>query len=172
MMRYLLAVIPIAVVASLSAQTPIMLTGGQAPPPPPPWDAPHLQFDVASVKANKSGPMMMAMRTLPGSFNVTNLPLRMLIVQAYRVSQYQLIGGPSWIDAERFDIVAKAPEGSRPDQTPLMLRGLLAERFKLKVHAETRSMRWCWRAAMASWGRSSRRPPMTARRFKRSVSPR
>lgn len=81
---------------------------------------------------------MMMMRTLPTSFNVTNLPLRMLITQAYRVSGYQLVGGPGWIDSERFDIVAKAPEGSRPDQTPLMLRGLLAERFKLKVHGETR----------------------------------
>jgi len=138
-MRYLLGVIFIAVAATLSAQgTPIMVTGGQAPPPPPPWDAPHLQFDVASVKANKSGPNMMSMRTLPTSFNVTNMPLRMLIVQAYRVSGYQLVGGPGWLDSERFDIAAKAPEGSRPDQTPLMLRGLLAERFKLKIHGETR----------------------------------
>ena len=80
----------------------------------------------------------MMMRTLPTSFNVTNLPLRMLITQAYRVSGYQLVGGPSWLDSERFDIVAKAPEGSTPDQTMLMLRGLLADRFKLKVHGETR----------------------------------
>ena len=142
-MRYLLAIVPFAMVVTLSAQTPAAQTpaavfvGGQQPPAPP-WDAPHLQFDVASVKANKSGPAMMMMRTLPTSFNMTNLPLRMLITQAYRVSGYQLVGGPGWIDSERFDIVAKAPEGSRPDQTPLMLRGLLAERFKLKVHAETR----------------------------------
>ena len=81
---------------------------------------------------------MMMMRTLPTSFNVTNVPLRLLITQAYRLSSYQLVGAPSWIDSERFDIVAKAPEGSRPDQTMLMLRGLLAERFKLKVHGETR----------------------------------
>ena len=81
---------------------------------------------------------MMAMRTLPTSFNVTNVPLRLLITQAYRLSGYQMVGAPSWIDSERFDIVAKAPEGSRPDQTMLMLRGLLAERFKLKVHSETR----------------------------------
>ena len=81
---------------------------------------------------------MMSMRTLPNSFTMTNLPLRLLITQAYRVSGYQLVGGPGWLDSERFDIVAKAPEGSRPDQTMLMLRGLLAERFKLKVHGETR----------------------------------
>ena len=139
-MRYLLAIVPFALVASLSAQTAgtMVTLSSQTPPAPPPWDAPHLEFEVASVKANRSGPTMMSMRTLPTSFNVTNLPLRMLIVQAYRVSGYQLVGGPSWLDSERFDIIAKAPEGSRPDQTLLMLRGLLAERFKLKLHAETR----------------------------------
>jgi uncharacterized protein (TIGR03435 family) len=139
-MRYLLAIVPFALVVSLSAQTPAtpVFIGGAAQPPAPPWDAPHLEFDVASVKTNKSGPTMMMMRTLPTSFNVTNVPLRLLISQAYRLSAYQMVGAPSWIDSERFDIVAKAPEGSRPDQTMLMLRGLLAERFKLKVHSETR----------------------------------
>ena len=136
-MRYLLAVIPIAAVVTLSAQTPVMLTSGQAPPPPP-WDAPHLEFEVASVKTNKSGPLSSMMRTVPSEFRMTNIPLRILIFQAYRVSTYQLIGGPNWLDSERFDIIAKAPAGSTPDQTVLMLRGLLAERFKLKVHAETR----------------------------------
>lgn len=137
-MRYLPAIVPFALAATLSAQTPAsVFIGGQAPPAPP-WDAPHLEFEVASVKVNKSGPTMMGMRTLPTGVNVTNLPLRMIITQAYRLASYQLVGGPSWIDSERFDIVAKAPEGSRPDQTPLMLRGLLAERFKLKVHGETR----------------------------------
>jgi uncharacterized protein (TIGR03435 family) len=104
----------------------------------PPWDAPHLTYEVASVKANKTGAMTMSIRTLPSSFNVTNLPLRSIIMTAYRVATYQLVGAPGWIDSERFDIVAKPPEGSRPEQTMLMLRGLLAERFKLKVHAETR----------------------------------
>jgi hypothetical protein len=130
-MRYLLAVIPIAAVVTLSGQTPATLFIGGQGPPPPPWDAPHLQFEVASVKTNKSGPLSAMMRTLPTEFRVTNIPLRLIITQAYRVSSYQLVGGPSWLDSERFDIVAKAPEGSRPDQTPLMLRGLLADRFKL-----------------------------------------
>jgi uncharacterized protein (TIGR03435 family) len=136
-MRHLLAIVPFALVASLSAQTPATVFIGGQPPPAPPWDAPHLEFEVASVKSNKSGPMMSAMRTVPSEFRMTNVPLRILIMQAYRLSTYQLVG-PSWLDSERFDIVAKAPEGSRPDQTMLMLRGLLADRFKLKVHSETR----------------------------------
>ena len=148
-MRYLLAIVPVAVVATLSAQAPpppsppgsapaIVFIGGGQQPQAPPWDAPHLEFEVASVKTNKSGPNMMMMRPVPSEFRMTNIPLRLLIVQAYRVSNYQLVGGPGWMDSERFDIVAKAPSGSAPDQTMLMLRGLLAERFKLKVHAETR----------------------------------
>jgi uncharacterized protein (TIGR03435 family) len=137
-MRYLPALVPFVLIASLSAQTPATVFIGGQPPPAPPWDAPHLEFEVASVKTNKSGPMMSAMRTVPSEFRVTNVPLRILIMQAYRLSTYQLTGGPGWIDSERFDIVAKAPEGSRPDQTMLMLRGLLADRFKLKVHSETR----------------------------------
>ena len=137
-MRYLLAIVPFLLAVTLTAQAPATFFIGGQPAPAPPWDAPHLEFDVASVKTNKSGPMMSAMRMMPNNFNVTNVPLRLLIMQAYRLSTYQLVGGPSWLDSERFDIVAKGPEGSRPDQVPLMLRGLLADRFKLKVHGETR----------------------------------
>ena len=119
-MRYLFAIVPFALLATLSAQTPgVVFIGGQQPPAPP-WDALQLEFEVASVKVNKSGPGMMAMRTIPSSFNVTNVPLRLLITQAYRLSGYQLVGGPSWLDSERFDILAKALEGARPDQTMLM----------------------------------------------------
>ena len=140
-MRYLPAIVPVVLVA-ISAQAPgapaTVFIGGQ-PPAAPPWDAPHLEFEVASVKANKTGPMaMMAMRPVPGTFNMTNVPLRLLLMQAYRISPYQLVGGPGWLDSERFDIVAKSPVGASFDQTMLMLRGLLAERFKLKVHGETR----------------------------------
>lgn len=119
-MRYLLAIVPFALVATRSAQTPAapatMIVGGQ-PPATPPWDAPHLEFDVASVKVNKSGPTMMSMRPVPGTFNMTNIPLRLLLMQAYRISNYQLVGAPNWIDSERFDIIAKTPGGrsARPD---------------------------------------------------------
>jgi uncharacterized protein (TIGR03435 family) len=137
-MRYLFAILPFALVVNLSAQAPATVFIAGQPPAAPPWDAPHLEFDVASVKTNKSGPMMSMMRPVPSEFRMTNVPLRILIMQAYRLSNYQMVGAPSWIDSERFDIVAKPPAGSTPDQTQLMLRGLLADRFKLKVHAETR----------------------------------
>jgi uncharacterized protein (TIGR03435 family) len=129
-MRSLALVIPfVATMVAASAQTPATSQSSEGPPP---------SFEVASVKANKTvnGPMMM--RTLPSSFNVTNLPLRLLITQAYRLRPYQLQGGPSWLDSERFDIVAKPPDGANPDQLMPMLQSLLAERFKLVTHKDTK----------------------------------
>src|SRR5262245_61992467 len=143
-MRILFSLVPVVAVVTLAAQGP------PGPPPPPltmpalfneattpPWDAPHESYEVASVKANKTGAVMMSIRTLPTTFGVTNMALRSIIMVAYRVASYQLLSAPGWIDTERFDITAKPPEGARPEQSMLMLRGLLAQRFKLKVHAET-----------------------------------
>jgi uncharacterized protein (TIGR03435 family) len=113
------------------------IASAQTPAPPSP-ESPLPTFEVASVKSSKSAPMNMMTRILPGRLEATNMPLRMLITQAYRVLAYQLQGGPSWLDSDRFDIAAKAPDGSTPDQTILMLRALLVERFRLKVHTETK----------------------------------
>jgi uncharacterized protein (TIGR03435 family) len=97
-------------------------------------------FEVATVKANKSGEPFIRIGGGPGRYAATNVPLRVLIQNAYRIQNYQLVGAPGWIDSERFDIVAKPDANATPDQNPLMLRALLAERFKLKVHNETREM--------------------------------
>ena len=51
-----------------------------------------------------------------------------------------MVGGPSWLTSDRFDIVAKAPDNASPEQMPLMLRALLADRFKLVVHTESREL--------------------------------
>lgn len=106
----------------------------------PPADAPA--FEVASVKPNKSGTPFIQLGGGPGQFNATNVPLRLLIQNAYQVQPFRLIGGPGWIGEDRFDIRAKPPEGFTPDpgRMQLMLRALLADRFKLAVHTETREM--------------------------------
>ncbi len=108
-------------------------------------------FDVASVKKNKSGAVGRQFGMPADRFEATSVPLRVLIQLAYgelgpppeMLPEYQISGGPNWIDSDRFDIVAKAgsnlppyPEGAQ--QKILMLRALLAERFKLVVHHETR----------------------------------
>jgi uncharacterized protein (TIGR03435 family) len=60
-----------------------------------------------------------------------------LIVEAYKVKPHQ-IAGPDWLSMERFDIQAKLPDDAAEDQVPQMLRTLLAERFGLKTHTESR----------------------------------
>jgi uncharacterized protein (TIGR03435 family) len=105
-------------------------------------------FEVASVKPNKAGDGRILFRMQPGGrFTATNVPLRELIRVAYGIQNTQLVGGPDWIGSERFDIVAKA-EGDIPPSGPggppgpmqMMIRALLADRFKLTVHNETREL--------------------------------
>jgi len=73
----------------------------------------------------------------PGRYTCNNCNLQMLMVQAYGVESYQL-SIPGSMDNERFEISAKVPEGTAKDQFNLMLQNLLAERFKLKIHRETK----------------------------------
>jgi uncharacterized protein (TIGR03435 family) len=69
----------------------------------------------------------------------SNVNLKEVIGKAYKVQQYQ-IRGPSWIETERFDIVAKFPTDPAEDQVPLMLQALLADRFKLALHRESKEL--------------------------------
>jgi uncharacterized protein (TIGR03435 family) len=99
------------------------------------------QFDVASVKPNKSADNRVMIGMQPGGrFTATNVSARQLITNAYRVQPFQIVGGPSWIETDRFDIAAKGAGDVPPDQMQAMLRGLLAERFGLVAHSESRDM--------------------------------
>jgi uncharacterized protein (TIGR03435 family) len=119
--------------------------------------APTPTFEVASIRPNKSGDGGTRIGGPPGSFNATNATLRSIISVAYASPQplplTQIEGGPEWLDSERFDVTARydaalvgtgggggpgAQAGSAPPPQMLMLRALLADRFKLKVHTETR----------------------------------
>ena len=96
-------------------------------------------FEVASVKTNDSGSRSSSSRTLPGGrFVATNTTVRQLLLSAYHLRPFQLVGGPNWIDSDRFDIEARAPENGPPDQLMMMLGTLLADRFKAVVHSETK----------------------------------
>jgi uncharacterized protein (TIGR03435 family) len=78
-------------------------------------------FDVASVKPS-----------IPPT-------LKNLLMNAYDVKNYQ-ITGPSWLDTERFDINATMPPDTTKEQFRVMLQNLLAERFKLTIHWETKEL--------------------------------
>jgi uncharacterized protein (TIGR03435 family) len=98
-----------------------------------------LTFDVTSVKPNTSGEQGGSSRGQPGRYVGTNVTLKRVIGLAYRPVQ-EFVGGPGWINTDRFDIEGKSDK--TPDQPQMleMLRSLLADRFKLVVHRETREM--------------------------------
>jgi len=99
-------------------------------------------FDVASIKAAAPpiyGKLMIRMGGDPGRIDYGNVSLKDIIRQAYDVHDYQ-ISGPDWMNSIRFDIVAKVPDGAPEDQVPLMWQTLLAERFKLQIHRESKEL--------------------------------
>jgi uncharacterized protein (TIGR03435 family) len=105
-------------------------------------------FEAASIKPSDPAAQGQGIRLQPGGrFNVLNMPVRALITFAYQLQGYQLVGGPSWLGSDRFDVVAKidgevAPPTTpgQPDRAMLALRTLLADRFKLVGHRETREL--------------------------------
>jgi uncharacterized protein (TIGR03435 family) len=117
--------------ATLTAQPLDVARDRQAAPP-------ALTFEVASVKRNVSGDTFISFGMQPGRLTLINIPARQLIVRAYQVQPYQVLGGPSWITGDRFDVTAKVEGEATPQQMNVMLQSLLADRFRLKVHKETR----------------------------------
>ena len=93
-------------------------------------------FEVASVKPNTSGSGTQSGRSANGSVTLTNMPLRLLISSAFGIRPNRVSGGPNWIDSERFDISARAPENTTDNQLSLMLKTLITERFKLVARTE------------------------------------
>jgi uncharacterized protein (TIGR03435 family) len=105
---------------------------GQADPSRP-------AFEVAAIKRNVSASGFSGDRNLPGGrLNIENRPLRQIVRSAYGSADLEVVGGPSWIDADRWDIVASAGTGSREAPWRDMLKTLLADRFKLVAHVEQR----------------------------------
>lgn len=105
------------------------------------WGQNPLAFEVATIKLSPphDGRMMMGFGGDPGRVILTNMSLKTMLSQAYNVKEYQ-IAGPDWLDNTRFDVNAKVPTGVSRDKAPEMLQTLLAERFKLAFHRETKDL--------------------------------
>src|SRR5437762_7989163 len=98
-------------------------------------------FQVASIKRNVSVGQLSSINGLPGGrITVTNHTLRSIIRNMNRLQSYQIVGGPDWVDKDRWDIVAKGAGDAAFEQMVAMMRTLLADRFKLATHRETREM--------------------------------
>jgi uncharacterized protein (TIGR03435 family) len=129
-------VLATGVAAALSAQQP------PRPPHilPPPLAGAVPEFEVASVKINKSGDNQTRFNFVGGRIDVINMQLRGIIQSAYRVPANQLINVPGWVNGTRVDIVAKADPKYSVQELQSMLQPLLVQRFKLKFHREMREM--------------------------------
>lgn len=112
-----------------------LVTVGVAQPAP--------TFDVATVKRSESfesgGAVRIGMTAAHGELRLAGSTLRNCIRWAYAVRGNQVIG-PAWLDSEHYDIAGKASAEAGEEQLRLMLRALLAERFKLALHRETRDL--------------------------------
>jgi uncharacterized protein (TIGR03435 family) len=102
----------------------------------------NLAFEVASVRPHVDGAPGSTGRTgieeNPGQIRIENLSLRTLIAISYGVKGSEQLVVPGWLSTTTFDITAKPPAGYKHDQLQFLLRNLLADRFKLAVHHETK----------------------------------
>ncbi|MDP9169684.1 MAG: TIGR03435 family protein [Acidobacteriota bacterium] len=120
-----------------------ILSAQSAAPAPP---AAPVVFEVATIKPAPplnpamimAGKMHVGMKIDAAKVDIGFMSISDLIVKAYDIKGYQ-VGGPDYITTERFDIVAKMPAGATKEQVPDMLKALLADRFKLTIHKETRT---------------------------------
>jgi uncharacterized protein (TIGR03435 family) len=96
--------------------------------------------EVASVRRHDPADFSNTSLSVKGDTVVaSNFPLMQMISSAYRVQRSQLIGGPDWLQVEeRYDVIAKSPTPIGGDALAPILRAVLADRFKLRVHTESR----------------------------------
>ena len=99
-----------------------------------------LRFEVASIKVSKSGLPGNVWGGGPGRFVVDGITAANLIRNAYNLRPDEIIGGPAWLDAERFQVNATYPPESGTPQVNAMLRSLLEDRFALKARRDRREL--------------------------------
>jgi len=105
------------------------------------------EFEVANItpaaqptpELFRSGKIHIGMSVDGSRVDIGGMPLTTLIQQAFRVKQFQVIA-PAWVGESRWDILAKLPDSAPEAQIPEMLQALLADRFKLVVHRESREL--------------------------------
>lgn len=102
---------------------------------------PRVEFEVVSVKPGDPASLGSSWGTPPGRLVMRNTTLKSLVMSAYQLNEYQIAGGPKWMDSAKFNIDAKLPAGALQEQIPLMTQTMLADRFKLEFHRETRTLR-------------------------------
>jgi uncharacterized protein (TIGR03435 family) len=96
---------------------------------------------VASIKpAAPDAPGMFIRRNPGGGMTITNMTLKDMIVMAWRIQPFEIVGGPPWMGSARYAVVAKAAIQTAPSAISVMLQFLLKDRFQLATHRETREL--------------------------------
>jgi uncharacterized protein (TIGR03435 family) len=135
MLKWIIPGEPMRVALRIAAVVVYALTSGFG------QSAKPLEFEVASVKTNKTGQREGGITAIGGGrFRAANIPFRILLATAYDVNFEQISGGPGWLDSERYDVEAKPDRLATTQQIHLMLQRLLAERFGLVLRRETKEM--------------------------------
>jgi uncharacterized protein (TIGR03435 family) len=104
--------------------------------------APAASFDVADVHvrphSSNPNPQMTGGALRGGRYDVRNATMLDFISLAYGVDSQAVLGGPNWLARNRFDVIAKTPDGTSREKLQLMMQSMLAERFKLVLHKDTK----------------------------------
>lgn len=130
----------LAALAQIAQQSASDLASQPATQEPP-------AFEAASVKPTDPSRGGSTFNFAPGQLQISGGTLRRILEMAYDLRTFQILGGPAWLDADRFDISAtndaalkNLNQQERAPQMRLRLQTLLTDRFQLKVHRETREM--------------------------------
>ncbi|MFC5864934.1 TIGR03435 family protein [Acidicapsa dinghuensis] len=106
-----------------------------------------LEFDVVSIKPNHTGSLAMINRTSLDSYSVENMSPRLILADAFGIRADLISGGPDWLNTDHYDLIAKVAGDDLPaykalskDQRGQMLRAVLADRFRLAVHASIKQL--------------------------------
>lgn len=125
---------PSAVAIVFSILTAVAVAAaGQAP-------AGDAAFEVASIRRNLSGSQSGSGRPRGGGYSFTNLSALNLIGIAYNLPFDRIIGGPTWMSSDRYDVNATGKDATKAEDRAAMLRSLLRDRFQLAAHIERRDL--------------------------------
>ena len=101
---------------------------------------PSFELTDVHLSAPSTRPVMRGGVVRGGRYDLRNATMLDLIETAYGIDSEKVVGGPSWLESDRFDVIAKMPPDTSPEAAKLMLQALLKDRFQLTVHTESRSM--------------------------------
>jgi uncharacterized protein (TIGR03435 family) len=99
-----------------------------------------LTFDIAAIRPSNENSLNGGIKPLPNGngYTARNIPVKLMISLMYRIPMRQIKGGPDWLNTERFDVDAKADNTYGVEELHTMYKNLLADRFALKFHTESK----------------------------------